>query len=465
MGLKFYNTLTRKKESFNPIKPGKVKLYTCGPTVYNYAHIGNFRAYMFEDLLHRYLEYKGFKVTHIMNLTDIDDKIIRDSNKEQKSITEFTKPYKKSFFDDLDALGIKRADYYPPATEHIPEMVAMIKTLMGKKLAYKTEDGSIYFKVDAFPKYGQLANLNIEDMQRGQRVENDEYEKQELRDFALWKGWKKEDGSTFWETEVGKGRPGWHIECSAMSIKYLGKHFDIHCGGVDNIFPHHENEIAQSEATTGEKFVNYWLHCKHLIVEGEKMSKSLGNFYNLRQLIEKDFSADVIRWTLLSTHYRQELNFTFEKLGTAQKSISRIRDFYSSLEKYDVNQKSSLQKKVDELQQEFENCLDDDLNISGALGAVFTLIKEINVFRQGNTLSKEDAIYIKKFVEKTDSILNILSDPDENVLQDEEQKLLDERNQARTDRNWAEADRLRDILLEKGIVLRDGPEGTIWKRK
>ncbi|MCF7885834.1 MAG: cysteine--tRNA ligase, partial [Candidatus Marinimicrobia bacterium] len=282
MSIKFYNTLSRKKEDFNPIDPKKIRMYTCGPTVYNYAHIGNYRAYIFEDLLRRYLKLKGFDVTQVMNLTDIDDKIIRDSIEQDVDFRKFTKPYKKAFFDDLDTLRIEKAEHYPAATEHVQDMVNIVKKLIDNGLAYKSEDGSIYYKVDAFPKYGQLANLNKEEMQRGKRVQQDEYEdKETLRDFALWKGYKEEGKDIFWETELGKGRPGWHIECTAMSTKYLGNHFDIHTGGVDNIFPHHENEIAQSEGATGEKFVNYWLHCEHLIVEGNKMSKSLGNFFTL----------------------------------------------------------------------------------------------------------------------------------------------------------------------------------------
>ncbi len=464
MATHFYNTLTRQKEEFHPIEPGIIKLYTCGPTVYNFAHIGNFRAYIFEDLLRRYLKYKGYCVIQVMNITDVDDKIIRDANKESLSIDKFTRPYRDAFFADLDALRIERAEHYPAATEHIPEMVKLVKTLVDKGMAYKTDDGSIYFKVSEFPRYGQLANLNIASMIRGSRVINDEYEKEQIRDFALWKGWKSEDGDVFWETELGKGRPGWHIECSAMSMKYLGHHFDIHCGGVDNIFPHHENEIAQSESATGEKFVNYWLHCEHLLVNGEKMSKSLGNFIYLRELLDKGTDPSAIRFTLLSTHYRQKLNFTDEKLGASAKSITRLRDFYKSLEESLVNSKPELSGLVDDARKDFESSLDDDLNISEALASVFSLIREVNVFRQTHNLTKLDAENIQQFLNDANTILDILS-TSEYELTEEEKNLIESRNVARENRNWSEADRIRDILLGKGIVLEDSPKGTTWKRK
>jgi len=290
MAIKFKNSLSRVREEFKPIEPGKVKFYTCGPTVYNFAHIGNFRAYIFEDLLRRYLKYKGYDVYQVMNLTDIDDKTIRDSQKEGISLKDFTGRYIKAFFDDLDTLGIERAEQYPAATEHIPEMVELIKKLTENGYAYEV-NGNYYFKISAFKDYGKLANLDMAGLKAGARVATDEYEKDSVSDFALWKAWDEADGDVYWETEIGKGRPGWHLECSAMSMKYLGNHFDIHTGGVDNMFPHHENEIAQSEGATGEKFVNYWMHCEYLIVDGRKMSKSLGNFYTLRDIIDKGYSG------------------------------------------------------------------------------------------------------------------------------------------------------------------------------
>jgi len=460
----FYNTLTRKKETFRPLESGVVKLYTCGPTVYNFAHIGNFRAYIFEDLLRRYLQFKGYRVIQVMNITDVDDKIIRAANQLGKSIQEFTTPYRQAFFEDLDALGIERAEYYPEATQHIPEMVKLIQILLDKGIAYQTEDGSIYFKVSEFPKYGQLANLNVAAMQRGVRIQNDEYEKEEIRDFALWKCWKPEDGSVFWETALGKGRPGWHIECSAMSMKYLGNHFDLHTGGVDNIFPHHENEIAQSEAATGEKFVNYWLHCEHLMVEGDKMSKSAGNFYRLRELLDRGIDAATIRYVLLTTHYRQKLNFTFKKVNAAAKAITRLRDFKKSLSGDFKNGQPQLQAVTAKYFAEFESALDDDLNISNAVAAVFSMMHEVNNFRQQQEISQQDAENALLFLDKVDSILNVLTEP-ETALSAEEQQLIADRELARREYRWADADRIRGELLNRGIILEDTPQGTVWKRK
>jgi len=456
--------MSRKKENFQPLQTGTVRMYTCGPTVYNFAHIGNFRAYIFEDLLRRFLKFKGYQVTQVMNITDVDDKIIRDANKTGKSIREFTKSYQDAFFEDLDTLGIERAEVYPAATDHIPEMVSLIKSILDKGIAYRTDDGSIYFRVSDYPAYGKLAHLNIAEMQQGTRIQSDEYEKEEIRDFALWKGWKEEDGPVFWETEIGKGRPGWHIECSAMSSKYLGNHFDIHTGGVDNIFPHHENEIAQSEAANGEKFVNYWLHCEHLMVEGDKMSKSAGNFYRLRELLDKGIDATAIRYVLLSTHYRQKLNFTFDKVEVAAKSITRLRDFKKSLLVSTTDNSQEISKITDRYLNDFEATLDDDLNISGALGSVFSCIHEINTYRETHSLTKEDVQVIFGYLNRIDSVLNVLEEP-ENQLTIEEQTLIDTRQQARKDRNWAEADRIRDELLNRGIILEDTTQGTTWKRK
>ncbi|HDP68365.1 MAG TPA: cysteine--tRNA ligase [Candidatus Marinimicrobia bacterium] len=461
---RFYNTMTHKKEVFKPIVPGAVRMYTCGPTVYNYAHIGNFRAYIFEDLLRRYLKFKGYDVTQVMNITDVDDKIIRDANRSEKSIQEFTKPYREAFFEDLATLGIERAEYYPAATEHIDEMVTLIQAIIERGYAYRTEDGSVYFRVSGFPGYGKLAHLDIGEMKRGERVQSDEYKKEEIRDFALWKGWKEEDGPVYWETAIGKGRPGWHIECSAMSMKYLGEHFDIHTGGVDNIFPHHENEIAQSEAATGVPFVNYWLHCAHLMVEGDKMSKSAGNFYRLRELLDRGIDAKAIRYVLLSTHYRQKLNFTFEKVTAAAKSITRLRDFRKSLDQPCPPGLVQIDRIVSKFRDDFEAALDDDLNISGALGALFSFVHEINNYRNITPLTAADSEAVRNFLERVDSILNVL-EKSEDRLNPEEEELIAARIHARKERNWAEADRIRDLLLERGIILEDTPQGTYWKRK
>ncbi len=465
MSIQFYNTLTRKLTDFKPINSKEIKLYTCGPTVYNYAHIGNFRAYMFEDLLKRFLLYKGYKVKHVMNLTDVDDKIIKAVYQQHVSIDDYTKTYKDAFFKDLQTLGISKAEFTPAATDTIPEMVELVKTLLNKDYAYKTEDGSVYFKISTFKDYGKLANLNIDEMQTGKRVENDEYEKEELRDFALWKGYKEEDGDVYWETDLGKGRPGWHIECSAMSTKYLGNHFDIHCGGVDNIFPHHENEIAQSECATGEQFVNYWLHCKHLIVNGQKMSKSLGNFYSLQDILEKGYSPEAIRLILLNTHYRQTLNFTFEKLDTAEKNITKLRNFYKSLAVTTDNPPKYAQL-LKNTQSEFDACLSDDLNISGAIGAVFNMIKTINAQQAGKAFSSKDADNIKSSMQAFDRVLNIgrYSEIKEDDLTKDDYDLINKRLEAKKNKNWAEADRIRDYFKEKGIILKDGPEGTTWEK-
>ena len=327
MALTFYNSLTRRQQEFLPITPGQAGLYTCGPTVYNYAHIGNFRAYMFEDLLKRTLLYLGFQVKHIMNLTDVDDKTIRGAQAAGCSLNDFTQKYKDAFFQDIAALRILPADVYPAATEHIDDMIAIIATLFAKGIAYQADDRSVYFSIAKWPQYGQLVNIDREQMRSGVRVKLDEYAKDSAADFALWKAWDEADGEVYWDSPWGRGRPGWHLECSAMSSKYLGATFDMHCGGIDNMFPHHEDEIAQSEAANGCKFVNYWLHCAHLVVDGQKMSKSLGNFYTLHDILDKGYSGREVRWVLIGTHYRQSLNFSFQALEDARASLQRIDAF------------------------------------------------------------------------------------------------------------------------------------------
>jgi cysteinyl-tRNA synthetase len=333
MSLKLYNTLTRKKEAFKPIKKGKVGMYVCGPTIYSFAHIGNFRAYMSADILRRWLKFKGFGIKQIMNLTDVDDKTIRDSKRKGISLSKFTAKYSKIFFEDLDTLNIERAERYPKATDHIKEMAALVNALMKKGLAYRGKD-AIYYSIEKFKDYGKLAHLEKAQLKPGARVKQDEYDKEHAHDFALWKLWDKDDGNVFWNVEIGgkpsKGRPGWHIECSAMSMKYLGPTFDIHTGGVDLIFPHHQNEIAQSEGATGKPFVRYWLHNEHLLVNGEKMSKSAGNFYTLRDLIKKGHDAMAIRYQLLATHYRQKLNLTDDALKAAKQAVDRLTDFVAN---------------------------------------------------------------------------------------------------------------------------------------
>ena len=464
--LQFYNTLSRKKEAFIPIEEGTVRLYTCGPTVYNYAHIGNFRAYVFEDLLRQYLKYTGYNVTQVMNITDVDDKIIRDSNKADVSIEEFTAQYKKAFFEDMATLRIQTAEHYPEATTHINTMVQMVEQLLEKGYAYRAKDGSIYFSVEKFDTYGQLANLNPDEMKHAERVEDDEYEKEGIRDFALWKSWKPEDGNAFWGTSLGKGRPGWHIECSAMSTHYLGNHFDIHTGGVDNIFPHHENEIAQTQAATGEQFVNYWLHCEHLIVEGQKMSKSLGNFYNLREVLDKGYAPEAVRYVLLSTHYRQKLNFTWEKLEEAAAAIDRLRNVVERLQRVKAESGEDLSGLLKATAAQFEDALDDDLNIAGALGVLFSLVKELNHLIDEQNISKTHADVAIELIREFDSILDVLEPTESNSeIPDEVFELVEKRSQARADKDFESADHYRDQIQEMGYFVEDTPEGPVVKRK
>jgi len=462
--MQFYNTLTRKKEAFIPIEQGTVRMYTCGPTVYNYAHIGNYRAYIFEDLLRRYLKYKGYKVIQVMNITDVDDKIIRDSTESGIDFREFTEPYKEGFFKDLKLLRIESAEEYPEATGHIDEMVALVQRLLERGYAYRADDGSVYYSIDKFDDYGQLANLNPDEMQRAERVEDDEYGRENIRDFALWKAWKPEDGDVYWETPLGKGRPGWHIECSTMSMEYLGAHFDIHTGGVDNIFPHHENEIAQSQAATGKQFVNYWLHCEHLIVEGKKMSKSLGNIYYIRDILEKGYEPEQIRYALLNTHYRQKLNFTWKKLEDAGAAIERLRNVVLHLKQVSREGDGSITSLLDRTDTEFEEALDDDLNISGALGAVFSLVKELNSMITDETLTRDMAQAALERLRNYDTVLDVLEPSGEGpAVPAEVRELVEERQQAREAGDFQTADALREDIHERGFTVEDTPDGPIVK--
>lgn len=463
MALTFFNTLTREKEEFKPLKRGKVGMYTCGPTVYNYVHIGNLRAYVWEDLLRRYLKYKGYKITHVMNFTDVDDKTIKGSQAEKVALQQYTAKFKKAFMDDIDILNIEHAEYYPEATAHVAEMIELVKILLKKKYAYRGKDGCIYYDISKFKKYGKLSHFDISELKAGARVKQDEYEKETAADFALWKAWDASDGEVFWlDDELGKGRPGWHIECSAMSMKYLGETFDIHTGGVDNMFPHHENEIAQSEAATGKKFVNYWLHCEHLIVNGKKMSKSLGNFYTLRDLLSQNKDPRAIRFAFLSTHYRQQLNFTFDQLGAADSTIERLDNFMVRLmnSKGEKDNTTKVKKLIKEATTKFEESMDDDLNISPALGAIFELILAANKL----DLSPKDAELLLEAMHRFDTVLGLLH-TEEMVLEDEIQELIDEREAARKRKDWARADEIRNKLENAGIVLEDTPKGVRWKKK
>ena len=462
--MKFYNTLHRKKEDFQPLEKGKVTLYTCGPTVYDYAHIGNFRAYIFEDLLRRYLEFSGYDVLQVMNITDIDDKTIRRSIEEKMSLEDFTDKYTSSFFEDVETLQIIPAHHYPRATEFIPQMIETIQQLEKKGYTYASEDGSVFFKIAQFPDYGKLANLDPDQLKSGDRVEDDEYGKEEGRDFALWKGYKPQDGEVKWESPWGKGRPGWHIECSVMSTHYLSNHFDIHCGGVDNIFPHHENEIAQSCAVSGEAFVNYWLHNEHLLVDGQKMSKSMGNFYTLRDLLEKGCSPEALRYTLISTHYRSKLNFTFEKVKAAQKCINKLRELKRRLKKIDNEEDEVLNSETETMLSKFSEKLGDDLNISGALGELFIWVNYLFAELDNDKLDCCSAKGALSALRKIDSVLGVIDCANLEV-DDIIHELIKDREKARSDKNWEKADEVRKQLDELGIVLDDTPEGTIWKRK
>ncbi|MDH5466281.1 MAG: cysteine--tRNA ligase [Candidatus Aminicenantes bacterium] len=461
--IRFFNTLSGKLEPFHPLKKGEVKLYTCGPTVYDHAHIGNFRAYAFEDLLKRFLVFMGYKVTHVMNITDVDDKTIKGAHSEGISLQEYTKKYIDSFFKDIDTLRMARADHYPRATEHIPEMIQMIKGLMEKGYAY-AKDGSIYFSIAKFPNYGRLSKINLKELKPGERVELDEYEKDNIIDFALWK--HKKEGEPFWETEVGPGRPGWHIECSVMSSKYLGETFDIHCGGTDNIFPHHENEIAQSEAYFGKKFVNYWLHCRHLIVDGEKMSKSLGNQYTMRDLLEKNIDPLVIRFLLISTHYRKMLNFTFKALEQASASLGRMKDFLYELKNHPFKngENKNVAQIIEKTRKNFAEGLGDDLNISVALRALFEMIRKVNSFIGKGKIFKKDAENLTDLIRCFDTVLAVLPEEKEDILPEEIMIKINEREKARRDRNFELADRIRDQLAKEGIVLEDTKDGVRWKK-
>ncbi len=464
MTVHFYNSLTRRKDPFEPITAGKAAIYTCGPTIYNFAHIGNFRAYMFEDLLRRYLMFRGYDVKHVMNLTDVEDKLIRTCRETGKSLKELTEFYAQAFFEDIDTLGILRAHAYPAATDHIPEMVDMIKTLREKGHTYEAK-GSIYFKLSTFPDYGALSHIDADTLRTGGsgRVDADEYEAEEARDFALWKAWDEDDGEVFWETELGKGRPGWHIECSAMSIKYLGNHFDIHCGGIDNMFPHHENEIAQARCATGQPFVNYWLHCAHLMVDGRKMSKSLGNFHTLRDLLEKGLDPRAIRYTLLATHYRQPANFTFEAVEAATQALRRIRDFRIRLAET-TGEGDALQEECAACEKAFVRDMDDDLNISGALGAVFNFIRDVNKKLDAGSAGREGADNALALLDRLDAVTGVFAEADEEAAP---QEILDQvaaRQEARRNKDFAAADAIRDALLEAGWVIEDTPDGARVKR-
>lgn len=456
----FHNTLSGKIEEFIPINKNEVKMYTCGPTVYNYAHIGNFRAYIFEDLLRRFLKLAGFKVIQVMNITDIDDKTIKNANEHKKSLKEYTEFYIKAFFEDLDSLNIERAEFYPRATEHIDDMILLLKKLEKNNLTY-IKKGSLYYKIKAFKDYGKLSKIDISNVKSGVRYDADEYEKDDVRDFVLWKA--KKENEPFWESPYGEGRPGWHLECSAMSMKYLGETFDIHTGGVDNIFPHHENEIAQSEGATNKKFVNYWLHCEHLIVEGKKMSKSLGNFYTIRDLINKGYSPLAIRYLLLTSHYRSKLNFTFKGLKQAEKEVKKINDFFKRLNEFSPKE-NEISINFDDFKYKFIKALADDLNISSAMAVFYNYMHKINEKMTNYALSKiekEKAIESLKYFDKIIGILNYKKeDIPENI-----KKLAEKRWEAKKQKDFKTADILRNEIFNAGFIIEDTKENYRIKKR
>ena len=465
--LRFYNSLTNKIEEFHPLGGNDVRVYICGPTVWSFAHIGNFRTFVFGDILRRYLKYKGYDLTHVMNLTDVDDRIIGEAKNAGKTIDEFTAPFIKAFWEDFDALGLERPEIAPRATENVPEMIAIIEKLLENGHAYESE-GSIYYRILAFPDYGKLSKINFKGNVSGAsgRVDTDKYDKENANDFALWK-LVDEDEPTGWDAPFGRGRPGWHIECSAMAMKYLGETFDIHAGGIDLKFPHHENEIAQSEGATDKLFAKTWLHSEHLKVEGETMSKSLGNYYTFRDLLAKGYTPTAIRYLLLSVPYHKQLNFTFETLDGAEQTISRLRDFKKRLrEAYlDEGANPDLQEKLRADLKDFETAMDDNLNTSAALAALHNLVREVNSAMAQDVVLNEDRALVLETLDKFDSVLGILGTEKEEILDSEIEALIEERQQVRRNRNFARSDEIRDLLSQQGIVLEDTKDGVRWRRK
>ena len=461
MELRLYNTFSRKKENFKPIKDNQVGLYTCGPTVYDFSHIGNFRTFIFEDLLKRWLVHLGYEVDHIMNITDLDDKTIKKAKEEGVDLKELTDRYTSHFMEDLKWLKILPADNYPRATEYIDRMIDMIQTLLDKNYAYKENDGSVYFNISSFKKYGNLAKLDLKGQKRTKRINDDEYDKDSPQDFALWKGWKEADGDNVWKAPWGKGRPGWHVECSVMSIDTLGENFDIHCGGVDNIFPHHENEIAQSECSTGKPFVNYWLHSEFLMVDGGKMSKSLGNYYKIEDLKNMNFSAESIRYQLLSGHYRTKILFSFNKKHESDKIIRRLTDFYLLL--YENKPIKSLGKSLPGTYLEFKKAMNDDLNTPRALGIFFDWMKTESKKIKDNLSNTEEISSAWNFLKVFNSIFDFIElnrqEVPENIA-----AMLEIRKEARRNKDWAYSDQIRESIFNEGWLVEDTPDGQKLKK-
>jgi cysteinyl-tRNA synthetase len=462
-----FNTESRKLEEVVPLDGKTIRMYTCGPTVYNFAHIGNFRTYVFEDLLRRTLRYFGWQVLQVMNITDVDDKTLKGAIENGITLSEFVSPFKNAFFEDLATLGIEKAEHYPDATAYIPQMIRVIEKLLEKGYAYRGADGSIYYSIRKFQRYGCLSHLEIKDLKVGARVA-DEYDKENASDFVLWKAYDPErDGKIFWESPFGPGRPGWHIECSAMATSILGESIDIHAGGVDLIFPHHENEIAQSEGCTGRHFVKIWVHSEHLLVDHKKMSKSAGNFYTLRDLLQKGYTGRQVRFMLLSTHYRTQLNFTFQGMQAAVSSLERIDDFVDRLTSVEGGKDFGKAKSlVQEAESKFKSAISEDLNISSALAALFDLIRAANALVDKNEISKKEADETLAFLKRIDEVLGVIFfGKEEAEIPLELLELLQKREEARSRKDWKLSDECRDLLLEQGYLIEDTPKGARLKKK
>jgi cysteinyl-tRNA synthetase len=473
----FQNTLGGEKQTFVPLRPGQVRMYTCGPTVYDFAHIGNFRTFVFQDVLRRFLRSRGFEVIQVTNFTDVDDRIIAKAAEAKLDIRQFTDRYIEAFLADQRVLGIGKPEYMIRATDHIEDMVKLIERLTEKGFTYASE-GSIYFRISKFPDYGKLSHVDMSGIKAGARVDVDRYEKADARDFALWKAPKP--GEFFWKTRIGPGRPGWHIECSTMAMKYLGETLDIHSGGIDLAFPHHENEIAQSEAATGKPFVRYWLHAEHLLVDSQKMSKSLGNFYTLRDLLEKGNKPSTLRFLLASVPYRRQLNFTQEGLQQAASSVERLRNFAMRLNtsRFPAGA-SAVTEKAEQARENFERGLEDDLNTAQALAAIFDLVRDANIAMDRGEFRQGDIAPVQKTLETFDAIFGILQDDDDEKLRslgmearasapsnEQIEELIAARQVARKSRDFAKADRIRQELASQGIILEDSKDGIVrWKRK
>ena len=465
--LRVFNTLSRQIEEFTPLERDQVRMYICGPTVWNFAHIGNFRTFIFGDILRRYLKYKGYDLTHVFNLTDVDDRIINEAAKQGISIDEFTAPYIQAFWEDFDALGNERPEITPRATHHIQEMIDIIAKLLENGHAYESE-GSIYYRISAFPEYGKLSKINFAGNIHGgsERIDTDKYDKEDARDFALWKlvGENEEPG---WDAPFGRGRPGWHIECSAMSMKYLGETFDLHAGGMDLQFPHHENEIAQSEGATGKLFAKYWMHGEFLKIDDVTMSKSKGNFFTFRDLREQGYSPLAIRYLLLSVPYRKQLNFTFEGLQGTESTVERLRNFRRLVKEANTKpgSKPGVKALVGNALGEFETAMDDDLNTAVALAAIHNLVREVNIVLAKEGLLDDDQAAILDAVAKFDAVLGVFGSEETEMLDAEIEELIIERQEARRNRDFARSDEIRDLLASKGIILEDTKDGLRWKRK